>query len=64
MWLVRAVAGTLAVTMGGGRAWTLPGPQAVLRVQGKDQAPGRGHAAPPHPASPGVWEIMSTQSSL
>ena len=41
-----------------------PASHAVLCLQGKDQAPGRGHSAPPHPTSPGVWETVPTQSSL
>ena len=42
----------------------LPCPHAALCLQGQDQAPGRGHSAPPHPASPGLWEVVSTPGSL
>ena len=42
----------------------LPCPHAVLCLQGKDQAPGCGHSAPPHPASPGLREAVSTPGSL
>lgn len=46
------------------RVGVLPCPHAALRLQGKDQAPGRGHSAPPHPAAPGLREAVSTPGSL